>query len=115
MASTSITILKEYLDKETYTDHDYELFAHALDYAPGMSEIGATLYYQLHDAAKEKQEWFFREHLQNALKIMLPIWAALGKPDSHERWREKLNAMYRTGYYWSDNCGLFISPTVTRS
>ena len=108
MAATSVTILKEYIAKETYTDHDYELFTHALDYSGGLGEIGATLYYQLHDAAQEKQAWLFKERLQLALDIMTRIWDALGKPERHEHWNDKLNAMYHDGYHLSDDRQCFV-------
>ena len=108
MAATSITILKEYIEKETYTDHDYELFAHALDYAPGMGEIGATLYYQLHDAAQQKQAWLFKERLQWALKIMTIIWEELCNPRCHESWNDRLDAVYHDGYHWSDDRQCFV-------
>ena len=114
MAATSVTILKEYIEKETYTDHDYELFAHALDYAVGMSEICETLYCQLHDAAKEKQDWLFKERLQWALKIMTPMWVALGEPDRHEAWEVRIDDLVSEGYHWSDNRQCFYSNRTKR-
>ena len=112
MAATCITILKEYLAKETYTKQDRELFAHALDYAPGMGVIGGDLYYHLHNAVKnldhQDTDLFFREKLQWALEVLTPIYEAFGKPRTYEDWVKAITKTHLEGKYWSDSQQKFV-------
>jgi hypothetical protein len=108
MAATCITIVREYLAKKAYTEKDRELFAHALDYAPGMGSIGACLYRQLHEAVVNMNDVLFREALQHALDVMLPKWEALGQPRSEEKWRDAVTEKHGKNMYWSDQHKVFM-------
>jgi len=112
MAATSVTILKEYAEKDHYTLRDRQLLQHALDYAPGGNEISYAIYCELRDAIGNGSQDDLREQINLALMVAEQKCKALGAPASHEEGANILCIVYNAGYYWSDDCGMFIKTAT---
>ena len=112
MAATSVTILKEYAEKDHYTIQDRLRLQYALDYAPCGNEISYTLYFELKNAIENGSQDDLREQINLALMVAEQKYKALGAPASHEEWQNIICIIYNAGYYWSDDCGMFIKTAT---
>ena len=85
MAAHSVTILTEFAGKYNLTGIDKTMLRQALNYAPGMDELGEQ-WRDLSEVLDSGDDDQLRTKLRQTLARQCVEWLILGEPSCHEDW-----------------------------